>query len=214
MIAPVFIIYNCCHVVVGDIKYSPDKRQQFEFAVGQGHLDSILEQGMLDMCVHEVRSIAVPSRLDYKSMIKKMHKLRQDTSLLYTVRCEGVYDRNHFHHNLLTNEFEKIDLDGDGQLSEAEVISYYRDIKNLKVPENFWEEDEDEDGVISFEEFRGPKGLTFDESDEHLSGDPENPSRLTRTIDHDLFKRARRIGHQAHGKHHRARGHATNKDEL
>jgi inhibitor of KinA sporulation pathway (predicted exonuclease) len=169
---------------------------------------------MLDMCIHEVRSIAVPSRLDYKSMIKKMHKLRQDTSLLCTVRCEGVYDRNHFHHNLLTNEFEKIDLDGDGQLSEAEVISYYRDIKNMKVPENFWEEDEDKDGVISFEEFRGPKGLTFDESDEHLSGDPENPSRLTRTIDHDLFKRARRIGHQAHGKHHRARGHATNKDEL
>ena len=57
------------------------------------------------------------------------------------------------------NTFKKIDTDGDGKLSVAEVEAFFKEQGAAQVPETLWaREDEDKDGFISWEEFTGPKG--------------------------------------------------------
>ena len=51
-----------------------------------------------------------------------------------------------------------IDTDGDGTISKAEIDAFFEQ-QGRPVPEGLWEnEDKDGDGVISWEEFSGPKG--------------------------------------------------------
>ena len=58
----------------------------------------------------------------------------------------------------VVNTFKKIDSDGDGKLSAAEVEAFHRE-EGEQVPETFWARtDKDKDGFISWEEFPGPKG--------------------------------------------------------
>jgi len=53
--------------------------------------------------------------------------------------------------------FDLLDTSGDGKLSKEEILTYYR--ATLEMPDDFWKnEDKNKDGVISWDEFSGPKG--------------------------------------------------------
>ena len=57
-----------------------------------------------------------------------------------------------------TNLFAKIDTNNDRRLTKDELTTYYASI-NGKVPAALWKhEDKDGDGVITWDEFSGPKG--------------------------------------------------------
>lgn len=56
------------------------------------------------------------------------------------------------------NFFTQIDLNQDGVLDKDEIEKYFKD-NGYDVPAELWErEDTNKDGVISWEEFSGPKG--------------------------------------------------------
>jgi len=56
------------------------------------------------------------------------------------------------------NIFDQIDLDSDGSLSKSEIDAYFVQMGST-TPDGLWEkEDTDGDGIISWEEFSGPKG--------------------------------------------------------
>ena len=59
------------------------------------------------------------------------------------------------------NIFKDLDGDVDGKLSKEEVLAFFKKQGRDELPEGLWEkEDKNEDGVISWEEFSGPKGKT------------------------------------------------------
>ena len=68
------------------------------------------------------------------------------------------------------NLFAELDLNGDGTLTSDEVLKHFQKMKSdpdAKIPDGLMEqEDKDKDGVISWEEFGGPKGITPPNKDE------------------------------------------------
>ncbi len=56
------------------------------------------------------------------------------------------------------NIFKDLDTDKDAQLTKEEVAAFFKK-QGRDMPDELWEnEDKDKDGVISWEEFGGPKG--------------------------------------------------------
>ena len=56
------------------------------------------------------------------------------------------------------NLFELLDTNKDAKLSFEEVESFFESV-DLRIPPNFFtDEDHDNDGFVSWHEFRGPKG--------------------------------------------------------
>ena len=62
----------------------------------------------------------------------------------------------------IRDAFDKFDTNPkDGKLSKEEVLAFFKKQGRDELPEGLWEkEDKNEDGVISWEEFSGPKGKT------------------------------------------------------
>ena len=63
------------------------------------------------------------------------------------------------------NIFIEIDKNGDEKITKEELQAWFKE-QGADLPDGLWEtEDKDEDGVISFDEFGGPKGLPMEEDD-------------------------------------------------
>ena len=56
------------------------------------------------------------------------------------------------------NYFDMIDTNSDGFLDKEEIDAYFKEM-GRETPDALWEqEDKDQDGRISWDEFSGPKG--------------------------------------------------------
>ena len=182
--------------------------------LGQGRFDELLEQGLLHICEGEVRVIHIPGNFDLKSELRRRHEIVKSVSLDCRVQCISVRDRFYRDAHDLHNVFQKMDSNGDKELSEFEVSEYYRNHHTSgTVPGGFWQhEDKDNNTIISFEEFSGPKGLTAADDPLHLSGNSLEPVPHTLNVNEHHFRRARRSVDGAHGQYHKHRG--RNRDEL
>merc|ERR1712177_395 len=151
---------------------SYDRSEPFKFQIGVGQVIKGWEEGVLGMCVGEKRRLIVPPALGYGDqgagdIIPGGATLFFDVELISTE--EGPTP---------VNVFKQIDLDGDMALSRDEISSYLKQqvetIQNAGgeqgeearkmmedqdklVEEIFAHEDKDKDGLISHEEFSGPK---------------------------------------------------------
>jgi FK506-binding protein 14 len=58
------------------------------------------------------------------------------------------------------NLFKELDVSPkDGQLTSEEILAFFKKQGKDELPPGLWEsEDKDQDGVITWEEFSGPKG--------------------------------------------------------
>ena len=54
--------------------------------------------------------------------------------------------------------FEEVDVNHDNQLTIAEIVNWFARVKHHGVPSAVYEMDKDRDGVVTWEEFDGPKG--------------------------------------------------------
>ena len=54
--------------------------------------------------------------------------------------------------------FEKVDVNHDNQLTIAEIVNWFARVKHHGVPSAVYAMDKDGDGVVTWEEFDGPKG--------------------------------------------------------
>merc|ERR1712127_922404 len=151
---------------------SYDRSEPFKFQIGVGQVIKGWEEGVLGMCVGEKRKLIVPPALGYGDqgagdIIPGGATLYFEVELVDTE--EGPTP---------VNVFKQIDLDADQLLSRDEISSYLKqqvetmqsaggeqgeearkmmEDQDKLVEEIFAHEDKDKDGLISHDEFSGPK---------------------------------------------------------
>lgn len=119
---------------------------------------------MLGVCLNEKRELLIPSGLAYGEQ-GAGDKIPAGSDLKFEVECTGIEDGPP-----AADVFGEIDTDNDRQLSREEVSAYLKKQipkedegaegmpeQDKLVEEIFQHEDQDKNGLISHQEFSGPK---------------------------------------------------------
>lgn len=143
-------------------RYTP-----FEFLVGTGAVIKGFEQGLKDMCKGEKRKIVIPPELGYGS--KGAGLIPGNATITYDVQLLDIREPPP-----QADVFGSMDDDGNKKLSRDEVGEYMKKQAQMHygapVDDEYWtsynsqmvdnifqQEDVNEDGTISHDEFSGPK---------------------------------------------------------
>ena len=145
---------------------SRDRDQVFKFTLGKGQVIDGWDKGLLGLCLGAKARLVLPPDMAYgasgagadipggatlKFDVEVMD-IQRPTSTSRPRASEGTASQ-------LPNVFSQIDKDGNKELSSNEVEAFFREQREGDVPAELWDkEDTDSDGVISWEEFTGPKG--------------------------------------------------------
>jgi len=151
---------------------SYDRSEPFKFQIGVGQVIKGWEEGVLGMCVGEKRRLIVPPQLGYGEQ-GAGDIIPGGATLYFDVELVSTEDGP-----TPVNVFKQIDADGDKALSRDEISAYLKqqvetmqnaggeqgeearkmmEDQDKLVEEIFSHEDKDKDGVISHDEFSGPK---------------------------------------------------------
>nr|XP_037276942.1 FK506-binding protein 2-like [Rhipicephalus microplus] len=144
---------------------SRQRGEPFRFQIGLGQVIKGWDQGLLDMCVGDKRKLTVPPSLGYGEA-GAGDRIPPGATLVFETELTKIEDGPP-----PVNVFKQIDSDQDEQLTREEISKYLKEqlpaaqaagLKDLPdtdkmVEEIFQHEDKDRDGVISREEFSGPK---------------------------------------------------------
>ena len=151
---------------------SYDRSEPFKFQIGVGQVIKGWEEGVLGMCIGEKRRLIVPPELGYGDQ-GAGDIIPGGATLFFDVELVGTEEGP-----TPVNVFKQIDISGDNTLSRDEISSYLKqqvetmasaggeqgeeakkmmEDQDKLVEEIFAHEDKDKDGVISHEEFSGPK---------------------------------------------------------
>ena len=134
------------------IESSHDMGVAPSFPVGQGRVIAGLDRGLVGLCRHSKATIVVPPHLAYGPYGKPEQGVGPHATLRYDVEILDIKPP-------VPNEFKKIDADGDWRISRREAKTYFDRIGQGVDLDSLWsEEDDDGDGYISWEEFKGAKG--------------------------------------------------------
>lgn len=95
--------------------YSHDREEPFTFQIGVGQVIKGWDQGLLDMCVGEVRKLTIPPHLGYGDR-GAGNVIPGGATLTFEVELMKIGDAPP-----TTNVFKDIDTDADKQLSRDEV---------------------------------------------------------------------------------------------
>lgn len=151
----------------GSVFDSSHKRQRtFDFILGRGQVIQGWEKGLQDMCVGEKRKLRVPSYLGYGNEGVD-DVIPPGANLLFDVELKEIKNDGEKESEAYPNVFSAIDKDKNKELSIEEVKKYLEEQDGFPneddthretiLSEIFENEDKDKDGVISHEEFSGPK---------------------------------------------------------
>ena len=133
---------------------SLDRGDPFEFTLGQGQVIAGWDQGLLDMCIGEKRTLIIPPELGYGDQ-GAGGDIPGGATLNFEVECLEIADGP-----APQNLFKEIDGDEDGKLTMVELKSWFKTSRGQdEVPKELWEsENKNGDDHISWDEFSGPKG--------------------------------------------------------
>lgn len=129
--------------------------------VGQGKVIQGLDIGLVGLCKNSKATLVIPPHLAYGNKGNPPH-LPGGVTLKYEVEIIDIKpksDQPPDSSSPKPNEFAKIDFNKDGKLSKEEVITYFEKQDQAIDMDGLWkDEDKDEDGYISWDEFTGSKG--------------------------------------------------------
>jgi len=151
---------------------SYDRNEPFQFQLGVGQVIKGWEEGVLGMCAGEKRKLIIPPALGYGDQ-GAGDIIPGGATLYFEVELISAEEGP-----TPVNVFKQIDVDADMALSRDEISSYLKqqvetmqeaggeqgeearkmlEDQDKLVEEIFAHEDKDKDGVISHDEFSGPK---------------------------------------------------------
>lgn len=148
----------------------------FDFVLGQGNVIRGWDEGLVDMCIGEKRTLIIPPELGYGSRgaggaIPGGATLRFEVELVSAGPGgppggpggpRGGPGGPRGHMDGPPNIFKEMDANEDRKLTRTEFNAWFSGQRGhgiTEVPEGLFErEDKNGDGTITFEEFSGPKG--------------------------------------------------------
>lgn len=132
-----------------------DRPGFLEFVIGNTHAVPGLEEGVLDMCVGENRTIIVPPEYGY-GLLGFGTSIPGNSTLKFEVTCEKIT----FNDVTAPNVFHEMDTNGNDIITFQEYSSWFSQPKNGgRLPDGLWQnEDKDGNNEVSWAEFSGPKG--------------------------------------------------------
>ena len=140
---------------------SRDRGDPFTFPLGGGQVIKGWDQGLVDMCEGEKRTLIIPPALGYGDS-GAGSDIPGGATLNFEVELVKIDDKPPPQPNI----FKEIEGNGDKKISFDELKAWFKEKQNMadegKLKEIMTAEDKDKDGFISWEEFSGPKG-THDE---------------------------------------------------
>ena len=126
-------------------------------AVGQGKVIPGLDIGLIGLCKRSKATLIIPPHLAYGDSGNPPH-LPGGVTLKYEVEIVDVQPKSEPPPEP-PNEFAKIDSNDDYKLSKKEVQDYFdKQNQPIDLERLFKDEDKNQDGYISWEEFTGSKG--------------------------------------------------------
>jgi len=133
---------------------SHDRGQTFDFVIGVNQVIAGWEKGLLGLCKGAKANLIIPPEMGYGANGAGAD-IPGGATLKFDVEVVDILAEAPPPPNL----FKEIDGDGNGQISKEEVEAFFQEKHGASTPEGLWEnEDKDGDGVISWDEFGGPKG--------------------------------------------------------
>ena len=131
-----------------------------QFSTGRGTVIEGMERGILNMCAGEKRMLIIPPELGYGSR-GFGRSIPKDATLRFIVELASIGTKppvTHPHFKSSDDVFSEIDYDEDGLLDFSEIVEYLAKSKVQGRPKEIFDnEDKNKDGIVSWEEFTGPK---------------------------------------------------------
>ena len=133
---------------------SRDRGQTFDVVIGTGQVIKGWDEGIVGLCLGAKANLIIPPEMGYGAS-GAGGAIPGGATLHFDVEVVAISDGPPPEPNL----FEEIDTNKDGKLDKDEIGAYFKKQGQDSVPDELWErEDTDKDGLISWEEFSGPKG--------------------------------------------------------
>ena len=140
---------------------SLDRGEPFTFPLGGGQVIKGWDQGLVDMCEGEKRTLIIPPSLGYGDRGAGAD-IPGGATLKFTVELVKIDDKAPPPPNI----FAEIDSDADKKITADELAAWFKEKQGMtdenKLAEIMKAEDKDKNGIIDWDEFSGPKG-THDE---------------------------------------------------
>jgi len=134
-------------------------REPFAFQIGQGKVIPGWDKGLLGLCKGAKATLVIPPEEGYGAS-GAGDAIPGGATLLFDVEVLNISDEVPPEKEM-PNIFNIIDKNGDRKLDEEELMAFFKEQGRDSIPDGLFEkEDLDKDGVISWEEFSGPKGTS------------------------------------------------------
>jgi len=145
---------------------SRDFGEPFQFHVGLGNVIQGWDEGFVGLCKGAKAKLTIPPEFGYGENGAGAD-IPGGATLAFDVEVVDITEEE------IPNVFAEIDTDGDGKITREEVITWFKEAQGHDITEQLDEifemEDTNKDGVITWDEFSGPKGP--EEAAETTSGD-------------------------------------------
>jgi len=143
---------------------SRDRDSTFDFQIGVGQVIKGWDEGIVGLCKGAKATIIIPPAMGYGDS-GAGDAIPGGATLNFDVEVVDLSSTPPPQPNL----FKEIDTDNDKKLSKEEVDAFFQKTHGAPTPDGLWEnEDKDQDGFISWEEFGGPKGASPDDDGSEL----------------------------------------------
>jgi hypothetical protein len=127
--------------------------QTIDFEIGVGRVIPGWDEGLIGLCKGAKVTLVIPPEMAYGDE-GAGGEIPGGATLNFDVEIVDIAAEA----PPAPNFFKMIDSSEDGIINKDEIAQYFKS-KGMEVPEGLWkDEDQDGDGLITWDEFSGPKG--------------------------------------------------------